>query len=83
MITQKNTRILYGILINIAMMTFKEYIETFNKKKKKKKVLKKKTMDRLDSPDQAYLTHQIVIPNYPNVTQPAGGPVGGVGPVIA
>ena len=63
------------------MMTFKEYIETFNKKKRKKKKPVKKEIDRLNSPDQAYLTHDKVIPNYPNVTQPAGGPMNGIGNV--
>ena len=59
-------------------MTFREYIETFNKKKKKKKKRKVKEMDRLYNPDQSYLTHNVVIPNYPQVTQPAGGPVSGI-----
>lgn len=63
------------------IMTFKEYIETFNEKKKKKRIIKKKEMDRLDSPDQAYLTHDKVIPNYPQVTQPAGGPIAGIGTI--
>jgi hypothetical protein len=56
-------------------MTFKEYIETFNKKKKKNK---KKEMDRLYNPDQSYLTYDVVIQNYPQVTQPAGGLINGI-----
>lgn len=59
-------------------MNFKEYIETFNKKNRKKRFEKNKEMDRLDNPNQAYLTHDKVIPNYPQVTQPAGGPVSGI-----
>jgi len=58
-------------------MTFREYIETFNKKKKKVQP-RKKEMDRLDNNNPGYLTHDKVIPNYPQVTQPAGGPIAGL-----
>lgn len=54
-------------------MKFKDFVQKKYKKKKKKEV------DKLDYNNPGYIVYPVYVPSYPNVNQPAGGPVHGTG----